>query len=87
MKKKFQFWVWGSHGGVTSGGVFGLLYPALDANPMGQYFSSSFLVETRLSSESLELLIGFLANLNANLCHKNQKVVKLTIPTKETWVE
>jgi len=29
--------------GVTSGGVFGLLYPSLDANPMGQYFASSLL--------------------------------------------
>jgi len=31
-------------GGVTSGGVFGLpvLYPALGANPMSQFFRSSF---------------------------------------------
>ena len=32
--------------------------------------------ETRLSHESLEPLIGFLAYLDKKLCHKNQKVVK-----------
>jgi len=68
--------------GITSGGVFGLLYSALDANPMGQYFASGFFVETRLSSESLEPLIGFLAYLEAKLFHKNQKVVNISTPTK-----
>ena len=51
----------------------GLLYAALDANPMNQFFSLKFIVETRLSSESLELLIGFLAHLETKLCHKNKK--------------
>jgi len=36
---------------------FGQLYPALGANPMNQFFGSSFFLETRLSSESLEPLI------------------------------
>jgi len=50
---------------------------------MGQLFRSSFFVETRLSyDESLEPLIDFLAYLDQKLCHTNQKVVKLSTPTK-----
>jgi len=59
----------------------GLVYAALDANPMGQLFRSCFL-ETRLSYESLEPLIDFLAYLDQTLCLTNQKVVKLSTPTK-----
>jgi len=54
----------------------GLVYAALDANPMSQLFCSSFVFETRLLSESLEPLIDFLAYLDQKLCYKNQKVVK-----------
>jgi len=42
-------------------------------------FWPKYLYETRLSHESLEHLIGFLAYLDKKLCHKNQKVV--TNPT------
>jgi len=39
---------------------------------MGQHFVPSFL-EPRLSYESLEPWIGFLACLDQTLCHKKQK--------------
>jgi len=60
----------------------GLVYAALDANPMSQLFRSSFFLETRLSYESLEPLIDFLAYLDQKLYHKNQKVVEISTPTK-----
>jgi len=44
-------------------------------------FAQVFL-ETRLSYESLEPLIDFLAYLDKKLCHTKQKVVKLSTPTK-----
>jgi len=47
------------------------------ANCFAQVF-----VETRLSYGSLEPLIDFLAYLEPKLCHKNQKVVKLSTPAK-----
>jgi len=37
---------------------------------------------SRLSYESLEPLIDFLAYLDQNVCHKNQKVDKISTPTK-----
>jgi len=37
--------------------------------------SIKFCLETRISYESLELLIDFLAYLDKKLCHTNQKVV------------
>jgi len=43
-----------------------------------------YVYETRLSHESLEPLIGFLAYLDLNVCHKNQKVVKISTPKKLT---
>jgi len=50
---------------------------------MSQLLRSSFFLETRLSYESLEpLMIDFLAYLDQKLCHKNQKVVKMSTPTK-----
>ena len=73
-----------SGGDVVSGGVisvFGLLYAALDANPMGQFFRSNCL-ETRLSYESLEPFMDFQAYLDQKLCHKKQKKVKISSPTK-----
>ena len=44
--------------------------------------SLKFFLETRLSYESLEPLIDFLAYLDQKLYHKNQRVVKISAPTK-----
>ena len=41
-----------------------------------------FVLETRLSSETLEHLISFLEYLESELRHKDQKVVKISIPQK-----
>ena len=46
------------------------------ANILAQVF-----LETWLSYEPLEPLIGFLAYLDPKLCHKKQKVVKISTPT------
>jgi len=54
--------------------------PARQSN--GPIVSLKFCLETRLSYESLEPLIDFLAYLDQKLCHTNQKVVKLSTPTK-----
>ena len=48
----------------------------------GPIVSPKFVIETRLSYESLEPLIDFLAYLDKKVCHTNQKVVKLSTPTK-----
>jgi len=50
----FQFWVWGSLGGISQVLLHFLwsTFTALGANPMSQFFGS--ILETRLSSESLE---------------------------------
>jgi len=45
---------------------FGQIYLALGANPMSQFFGSGFF-GTRLSSEPLEPLTGFLAYLESKL--------------------
>ena len=45
--------------------------------------SLKFFLETRLSYESLEPLIDFLAYLDKKLYQKKQKVVKISTPTKE----
>jgi len=42
-EKKFSFGLGVLLGGRHKWCFFGLLYPALDANPMGQYFASIFL--------------------------------------------
>jgi len=84
-KKIFCFGLEVLRGHVTSGAVFaffGLFFAALDANPVSQFFRSVFF-ETRLSSETLEPLIGFLPYLEPELCHKKQKVVKISTPAKE----
>ena len=73
---------WGS---VTCGGVFAFLRPTLPGLGRlsnGPIFSPKYLYETRLSYESVEPLIGFLAYLDQNLCHKNQKVVENSTPKK-----
>ena len=44
--------------------------------------SRKFCLETRLSYKSLEPLIDFLAYMDQRLFHKNQKVVKISTPTK-----
>ena len=78
-KKIFSFGFGFSWGGVTSGCVFAFLWPTLHVpgRPSnGPTFWPKYFYETRLSHESLEPLIGFLAYLDEKLCHKNQKVVK-----------
>jgi len=68
---------------VTSGGVlrfFGQFYVALGANPMSHFWLKFFL-ESRLSSESLEPLIGFLAYLEPILLLKKQKLIRNFTPT------
>jgi len=68
-KINFSFWVCGSlWEDVTSGGVIsfywlslGLVYAALDANPIKPIVWFKFFLETRLSYEFLEPLIDFLA--------------------------
>jgi len=59
---------------------YGQLYPAPGANPMSQFLVQVFL-ETRLSAESLEPLIGFLAYLEPKLWPKIQTLVKICTPT------
>jgi len=46
----------------------------------GPTFWPKYLLETRLSYEFQEPLIGFIAYLDQKLCHKNQKVVKIPTP-------
>jgi len=60
---------------------FGQNCPALGTNPMNQFFSLKFFLETKLPSESIEPLIGFLAYLEPKLWPKNQKVVKMSTHT------
>jgi len=72
-------------GDVTSGVVLAFLLPTFRGpGPQSNepIFGLKFLLETRVSSESLEPLIGFVAFLEPKLCHKNQKVVKISTPTK-----
>ena len=74
-----------SWGGVTSGGVFVFLWPTLHGpgHPSnGPTFWPKDFDETRLSHESSEPLIDFLAYLDEKLCRKNQKVVKNPTPKK-----
>ena len=85
IEKKFYVLGLGFFGGdVTGGGVFtffGLIYEALDANPMSEFFRSSFFRKWTII-RFLEPLIDFLANLEPKLCHKNQRVVKFSTLTK-----
>ena len=88
-KKIFQFRVRGSLGGASQVGVFsrfyGLLCPALDANRMGPHFLSNIFMKLGRvldSHESLEPSIAFLAYLDQNLCHKNQKLLKISTRKK-----
>jgi len=71
-------------------GVLAFLWPNLPGpgRPSnGPTFWPKYVLETRLSYEFLEPLIGFLAYLDQKLCHKNQKVVKISTPKKVTRVE
>jgi len=85
-QKKFSVLGLGfSWGGVTSGGVFVFLWPTLHGlgRPSnGPTFWPKYFCETRLSHESLEPLIDFLAYLDEKLCYKNQNVVKNPTPKK-----
>ena len=72
-------------------GVFAFLWPTLPGpgHPSNEpTFWPKYFYETRLSYESLEPLIGFLAYLDQILCHKNQKVVKISTPKEVTmgWI-
>jgi len=88
--KIFSFWVCGSLGeDVTSGGVIFILLAEFRPSLRGPGRQSNWpivslklFLETRLSYKSLEPLIDFLAYLDQKLCHTNQKVVKLSNPTK-----
>ena len=86
-KKNFSFGLGVLVGGVTSGGVFAFLWPTLTGpgrQSNGPTFSIEYVYETRISHETLEPLIGFLAYLDQNLCHKKQKLVKISTPKKLT---
>jgi len=48
----------------------------------GPTFSIKYFYETRKSHESLESSIAFLAHLDQNLYHKNQKLLKISTPKK-----
>jgi len=50
---------------------------------MSPHFVPSIFLEIRLSYEILEILIGFSAYLDKKLCHKKQKVVKISTPEKK----
>ena len=89
-KKIFSFGFGVLLRGVRSGGVFVFLWPTLHGpgrTSNGPTFLPKYFYETRLSHESLEPLIGFLAYLDEKLCHKKQKVVKNPTPKKVTRVE
>ena len=65
-----------SWGAVTNGGVFAFLWPTLrgPGRPSnGPTLWPKSFYATRLSYESLEPLIGFLAYLDEKLCHKTKK--------------
>ena len=86
-KKIFSFWFEVLLGGCHKCFFFVFLCPTLPGpgRPSnGPTFWPKCFYETRLSYESLEPLIGFLAYLDQNLCHKNQKVVKISTPRKVT---
>jgi len=81
---------WFSGWGFTSGGVFAFLWPTLPGpgRPSnGPTFCPKYFYETRLSYESVESLIGFLAYLDEKLCHKNKKQSKILPLKKVTRVE
>jgi len=59
---------------------FGQIYLALGANPMSHFLAHVFL-ESRLSSESSEPLIGFIAYLEPKLWLKIKKMDKNSTAT------
>ena len=72
-----------SWGDVTSGVVSAFSWPTLPGpgrQSNGPTFWPKYLLETRLSYEFLEPLICVLACLDQILCHKKQKVVKISTP-------
>jgi len=74
-----------SWGDVTSRGVLAFSWPTLPGpgRPSnGPTCWRKYFLETRLSYELLEPLIGFLAYLDKKLYHENQKVVKISTPEK-----
>jgi len=78
IEKKISFWVCGSLEGTSQVGVFcvfSLMLPGPGRQPNEPFFGSSFFY-FRVSSESLEPLVGFLAYLEPKLWIKKQKLVK-----------
>jgi len=79
-----------SWGEVTSGGVLAFLWPTLPGpgrKSNDPTFWPKYFLEIGLSYEFLEPLIGFLAYLDKKLCHKNQKMVKISTTKKQPGVE
>ena len=71
-------------GDVITGHSFATFWPSLPGpgrQPNGPLFWLKFFLESRLSSESLEHLIDFLAYLEPKLWLKNQNFVKNYTPT------
>jgi len=84
-QKNFSFGFGFLCGDATSGGVLAFLWPTLPGSGRqsnGPTFCLQTFIETRLSYEFLEPLIGFLVYLDQKLCHINQKVVKIFTPKK-----
>jgi len=68
---------------IFCGLTFAFIWPTLGGSGSQSkepFFSLKFTFKTRLSSESLEALIGFPAFLEAKWWHKKLKVVKISTP-------
>ena len=89
-KKIYSFGFGVLLGSVTSGVVFAFLQPTSPGPgrpPNGPTFWPIYFYETRLSFESLEPLIGFLAYLDEKLCHKTKNESKILPLKKVTRLE
>ena len=84
-KKHFQFCVWGFLGGRHEWGYF-CVFVVNFTRPWAPIQRANFwlkvCLETRLSSESLEPLVGFLTYLEPKLWPQKQKLVNISSPTK-----
>jgi len=83
--KKFKFCVWVVCWWRHNGGVFASFWPRLigpGRQPNEPFFLAKVFLETRLWSEFLQLLIGFLAFLEPKLWLKNKNLGKKSSPTK-----
>ena len=72
-------------------GVFLLWLPDPARQSKKQFFGSSFLLESGITSEALELLVGFITYLEPALWLENTKLVKfmlsqtLTLGVFDPW--